>query len=138
MKKLFLTLACVAISLFVMSACSDGKTTVTNADGETEEVKTEELKSLDYQKITDLLNSSKKELTGDDVDFLLDQMEIVVEKTEGMSKKEYETYLNGLTEDEQGALLVLAFGLAGAEQSGTLTDSQKKRLDELEARTPNK
>lgn len=138
MKKLFLTLACVAISLFVMSACSDGKTTVTNADGETEEVKTEELKSLDYQKITDLLNSSKKELTGDDVDFLLDQMEIVVEKTEGMSKKEYEAYLNSLTQDEQGALLVLAFGLAGAEQSGTLTDSQKKRLDELEARTPNK
>lgn len=138
MKKFVQCLAVAATMIVVMCSCSDGKTTVTNANGETQEVQAEALKSLDYQGIVNLMNENKTQLTEDDVDFLLDQMEIVVEKTEGMTKDDYKAYLNNLTEDEQGALLVLGLGLAGAEQQGTFTDSQKKRFEELEARSPAK
>ncbi len=138
MKKLMKSLVFLAVSVIAFSACSDGKTTVTNAEGEVTEVESKELKSLDFQGIQDLLDSKKKELTEDDIDFLLDQMEIVVEKTEGMTKKEYEAYFSALSGDEQGALMVLGFGLAGAEQGGKMTDAQKKRLEELNARTPGK
>ena len=136
MKKILQCLAFAVSTFITFSSCSDGKTTVTNADGEVTEVKADKLKSLDFQGIQDLLDSKKKELTEADVDFLLDQMEIIVDKTEGMSKKEYEEYFTNLSGDEQGALMVLGFGLAGAEKSGKLTDSQKKRFEELEARSP--
>ena len=131
-------LAVAATMIVVMCSCSDGKTTVTNAEGEVQEVKTEALKGLDYQGIQNLLDDSKKELTEDDVDFLLDQMEVFVEKTEGMTKDEYKQYFNSLTSDEQGAVFVLGLGLAGAENGGKFTESQKKRFEELEARSPSK
>jgi hypothetical protein len=43
-----------------------------------------------------------------------------------------------LTSDEQGAVFILGLGLAGAEKSGKFTESQKKRFEELEARSPSK
>ena len=138
MKKFVQCLAVAATMIVVMCSCSDGKTTVTNAEGEVQEVKTEALKGLDYQGIQNLLDDSKKELTEDDVDFLLDQMEVFVEKTEGMTKDEYKQYFNSLTSDEQGAVFVLGLGLAGAENGGKFTESQKKRFEELEARSPSK
>lgn len=138
MKKFVQCLAVAATMIVVMCSCSDGKTTVTNAEGEVKEVKTEALKGLDYQGIQNLLDDSKKELTEDDVDFLLDQMEVFVEKTEGMTKDEYKQYFNSLTSDEQGAVFVLGLGLAGAEKGGKFTESQKKRFEELEARSPSK
>lgn len=138
MKKLMHSLVFLVVSFVAFGACSDGKTTVTNADGEVQEVKTEALKGLDYQGIQNLLDDSKKELTEDDVDFLLDQMEVFVEKTEGMTKDEYKQYFNSLTSDEQGAVFVLGLGLAGAEKGGKFTESQKKRFEELEARSPSK
>ena len=138
MKKFVQCLAVAATMIVVMCSCSDGKTTVTNAEGEVQEVKTEALKGLDYQGIQNLLDDSKKELTEDDVDFLLDQMEVFVEKTEGMTKDEYKQYFNSLTSDEQGAVFVLGLGLAGAEKGGKFTESQKKRFEELEARSPGK
>ena len=138
MKKFVQCLAVAATMIVVMCSCSDGKTTVTNAEGEVQEVKTEALKGLDYQGIQSLLDDSKKELTEDDVDFLLDQMEVFVEKTEGMTKDEYKQYFNSLTSDEQGAVFVLGLGLAGAENGGKFTESQKKRFEELEARSPSK
>ena len=138
MKKFVQCLAVAATMIVVMCSCSDGKTTVTNAEGEVKEVKTEALKGLDYQGIQNLLDDSKKELTEDDVDFLLDQMEVFVEKTEGMTKDEYKQYFNSLTSDEQGAVFVLGLGLAGAEKGGKFTESQKKRFEELEARSPGK
>ena len=138
MKKFVQCLAVAATMIVVRCSCSDGKTTVTNAEGEVKEVKTEALKGLDYQGIQNLLDDSKKELTEDDVDFLLDQMEVFVEKTEGMTKDEYKQYFNSLTSDEQGAVFVLGLGLAGAEKGGKFTESQKKRFEELEARSPSK
>ena len=138
MKKFVQCLAVAATMIVVMCSCSDGKTTVTNAEGEVKEVKTDALKGLDYQGIQNLLDDSKKELTEDDVDFLLDQMEVFVEKTEGMTKDEYKQYFNSLTSDEQGAVFVLGLGLAGAEKGGKFTESQKKRFEELEARSPSK
>lgn len=138
MKKLFLNLAVVAVSMFVVSSCSNGKTTDTNADGDAVEVETVEATELDYQGVKDLMNSGKEKLTEDDVDFLLDQMEVIIKKTEGMTKEEYNAYLSALTGEEQEVVMMIAFGLAGAEQQNLFTEDQKKRFEDLNARTPNK
>lgn len=138
MKKLFFNLAFVAASIFVVSSCSNSKTTDTNADGDAVEVETVEVTELDYQGVKDLMNSGKEKLTEDDVDFLLDQMEVIIKKTEGMTKEEYNAYLSALTGEEQEVVMMIAFGLAGAEQQNILTEDQKKRFEDLNARTPNK
>lgn len=138
MKKLFFNLAFVAASIFVVSSCSNSKTTDTNADGDAVEVETVEVTELDYQGVKDLMNSGKEKLTEDDVDFLLDQMEVIIKKTEGMTKEEYNAYLSALTGEEQEVVMMIAFGLAGAEQQNLLTEDQKKRFEDLNARTPNK
>lgn len=138
MKKLFFNLAFVAVSIFVVSSCSNSKTTDTNADGDAVEVETVEVTELDYQGVKDLMNSGKEKLTEDDVDFLLDQMEVIIKKTEGMTKEEYNAYLSALTGEEQEVVMMIAFGLAGAEQQNLLTEDQKKRFEDLNARTPNK
>ncbi len=138
MKKLFFNLAFVAVSIFVVSSCSNSKTTDTNADGDAVEVETVEVTELDYQGVKDLMNSGKEKLTEDDVDFLLDQMEVIIKKTEGMTKEEYNAYLSALTGEEQEVVMMIAFGLAGAEQQNILTEDQKKRFEDLNARTPNK
>lgn len=138
MKKLFFNLAVVAVSMFVVSSCSNGKTTEPNAEGEAAEVEAVEVTELDYQGVTDLMNSGKETLTEDDVDFLLDQMEVIIKKTEGMTKEEYNAYLSALTGEEQEVVMMIAFGLAGAEQQNILTEDQKTRFEDLNARTPNK
>lgn len=138
MKKLFFNLAFVAASIFVVSSCSNSKTTDTNADGDAVEVETVEVTELDYQGVKDLMNSGKEKLTEDDVDFLLDQMEVIIKKTEGMTKEEYNAYLSALTGEEQEVVMMIAFGLAGAEQQNILTEDQKARFEDLNARTPNK
>lgn len=138
MKKLFFNLAFVAVSIFVVSSCSNSKTTDTNADGDAVEVETVEVTELDYHGVKDLMNSGKEKLTEDDVDFLLDQMEVIIKKTEGMTKEEYNAYLSALTGEEQEVVMMIAFGLAGAEQQNILTEDQKKRFEDLNARTPNK
>lgn len=137
MKKLFLNLAVVAVSMFVVISCSNGKTTETEANGESEEVEAVEVE-LDHQGVKDLMNSGKEKLTEDDVDFLLDQMEVIIKKTEGMTKEEYNAYLSALTGEEQDVVMMIAFGLAGAEQQNLFTEDQKIRFEDLNTRTPNK
>ena len=75
-------------------------------------------------------------MTESDYDFLLDQYEIMAEQAEGMSSEEYRTYLNQLSENEQGAVILLGLAIMAADNSGKFTESQAARFKEIENKAP--
>lgn len=132
MKKI-LYVTFMAIAVATMTACggSNEKKSVT-VDGQ-EVVVSEEVADLDLQGISDLVKKSSKDVTADDYDFVIDQLEILNKKTAKMSKEEFKTWQDSLSSDDQGVVMTLGIMAAGMQERANLSDSQRERLDKVMA-----
>lgn len=138
MKRSVLILATAAFLTIGLAACSGNKSENSNEAVPTEEVVEEVVvaeapAALDIDGLKALTKKKSKELTSADYDFLLDQCDIIAAKVSGMSKEEAS---KNLSEDEMGALIVIAMGLDSAKKKGLLTDAQLKRYEEMQAKGP--
>lgn len=77
------------------------------------------------------------QLSEKDYDFLLDQMEILMNKANELPDGQAKNFIKTLDKDQQEAAFVLGFILASSNKS-TWTDKQKKKFQELEKRDPTK
>lgn len=142
MKKLLTLAAAAALVIPPITSCSGSKSADSDSTSaektETSVASEEESAGLDFdqQGLKALMDKNKEELTEDDIDFLLDQAEILVNKTEGMTKEEFKEYKKSLSSDDMGTIMVIGMGCESARKSGIMTDSQKERLEKLEAQTP--
>lgn len=84
--------------------------------------------SYDLDGIKKLTGKSK--LTEDEQDFVLDQYEIYARATKGLDKAAKKEYLKNLGAEGKIVMLVVI----GAENSKSLTDAQKARLESIQER----
>lgn len=128
MKKTLRLMAVAAILLPALAGCSDKKsgndnvdaTEQTSAQTEAEEA---EVANFDIEGLNAL--TKKNELESDDIDFVLDQAEILARSAKGMSRSEYNAYLNTLEKQERDAVFIIALGLEGIKNSKELSGKQK-------------
>lgn len=143
MKKqnlLSLSMAIVMVSAFAACSGNNGKTssgeatdsieTVENTDGSTSK------QDFDVKGISKLAKTDPEDLSSKEIDFLLDQLETLVNKSEGMNSEEYRKFFDSLPNDVQEAMFTVAMQISGAEKKGKLSDEQMKRNKELEAKAP--
>lgn len=120
----------------MLTACSNNKAQKDTSDKpettETTKVDKDGL-GIDVERLQKLFKQD--DVSEDDCDFLLDQIELYADQVEGMSKKEQEQYLKSLPKKEQEALIMVALGLSEAKKGGKLTDSQVEKFNELESKT---
>lgn len=134
-------MAVVAILIPLMTGCSDKKSGSDNA-ADTEQAasadETVEVTEANFD--VEGLNAltDKKELDSDDIDFIIDQTEILVSKTKGMDRKEYNAFIKKLDKKESDALFILAIGLEAAGKSDKMSGRQKARLEKLVEQLPMK
>lgn len=138
MKKSIIMMAVAAIVAVAFAACSGNKSENAQEEAASAEAVVPEAENVDFDfdGLTELMK--KKDITSDDYDFLLDQAELLADKTEGMTLEEYRAYFDNMTGDEQGALIVIGMGLDSAKKSGKLNGKQLRRFEEIEARSPKK
>lgn len=132
MKKI-LYVAFIAIAAATITACggSNEKKSVT-VDGQ-EVVVSEEVADLDLQGISDLVKKNSKDVTADDYDFVIDQLEILNKKTARMGKEEFKIWQDSLSSDDKGVVMTLGIMAAGMQERAELSDSQRERLDKVMA-----
>ncbi len=141
MKTFLKMMAAVAILIPLMTGCSDkkssndGSTSTEQTSSAVETVEVTEA-NLDVEGLNAL--TDKKELDSDDIDFILDQTEILARKAKGMDRKQYNEFIKTMDKKEKEALFVLAMGLEGAKKSDKLSGKQKARMEELESQLPLK
>lgn len=134
-------MAAVAILIPLMTGCSDkkssndGSTSTEQTSSAVETVEVTEA-NLDVEGLNAL--TDKKELDSDDIDFIIDQAEILVRKVKGMDRKEYNAFIKKLDKRESEALFILAFGLEAAGKSDKMSGRQKARLEKLIEQLPVK
>ncbi|MDD6227720.1 MAG: hypothetical protein PUA94_01595 [Bacteroidales bacterium] len=130
MKKI-LYVAFMAIAAATMTACggSNEKKSV-NVDGQ-EVVVSEEVADLDLQGISDLVKKDSKDVTADDYDFVIDQLEILNKKTAKMNNEEFQIWRDSLSSDDKGVVMTLGLMAEGMQKRAELSDSQRERLDKV-------
>ncbi len=132
-KSIYCSLAIILI--LGITACSNNKAQSDTSEQTetTEKAKVDKDKlGLDVERVQKLVKQD--DISEDDCDFLLDQMELFVDQVEGKSKEEREQYLKTLPQDEQEALIVASLGLSAAKKGGKMTDSQQERFNEMESK----
>lgn len=131
MKKILYVAMMAIASVVMLTACggSNEKKTV-NVDGE-EVVVSQEVADLDLQGISDLVKKNSSEVTSDDYDFIIDQLEILNKKTGKMSKEEFKVWQDSLSNDDKGVVITLGMMAAGMQKRAELTDSQRERLNKV-------
>ncbi|WP_301186818.1 hypothetical protein [Paramuribaculum intestinale] len=134
MKTIFKMVALIAILLPILTGCS-GKSESNSADNASPGKSETVAKSLEMERIKSYTESDGSDLTSADYDFLLGQLEILVDKTKDMTPEQRKDWAANLTQDEQGALIVIGFALAGAEKQGKLSEKQTRFFKELEQRS---
>lgn len=133
-KTLFLS---AFISALVFTACSEnkGKPAMEGTSGAVENtVANTARQTFDTEGINKLAKKDAIDLSPKEIDFLLDQLEILVKRSEGMTSEEYRKFFKTLSGDEQEAMMTVAMQIAGAEKKGKLSEKQMKRNRELEER----
>lgn len=134
--KSFKLLALVAILMPMLFSCSGGKSESENASSEEVEVVSTPAE-LDVERIMSYKSKDGSALTEKDYDFLLDQMEILVNKATELPADQAKNFIKTLDKDQQDAAFVVGVILASSDQS-TWTDKQKKHFQELAERDPSK
>lgn len=134
MKKTLIYVALAVVCMVSGISCSSNKAEKPEEKTEVEQV--DEVKSTDFdmKRLKELVNRKSSEISSDDYDFLIDQLEILVEKTERMSPQEYEAYAKNLSSDDMGAIMVIGMGLEGAKKRGKLSAAQLSRYNSLRER----
>lgn len=117
-----------------LSACS-GSGGSKPTDGKAGEAATAEVQKFDIERINTYATKKVYELTCADYDFMLDQMEIIVDRTKEMTREEYEQWLAGLDDDMQASMFVIAMVVSAGEKHGALSDEQLRRSRELEQKS---
>ncbi len=132
-KSIYCSLAIILI--LGITSCSNNKaqsdTSEKTQTSETTKVDKGRL-GVDVERVQKLVKQD--DISEDDCDFLLDQMELFVDQVEGKSKDEREQYLKSLPQDEQEAMFVIGLGLSAAKKGGKMTDSQLERYNEMESK----
>lgn len=130
-------LALVAVLVPMLFAC--GKSDKQSNDGEKASSDKVEVASthaeLDVERIMTFQSKKGSELTEKDYDFLLDQLEIVVNKANELPAEQAKSFITTLDGEQQNAVMIVAMILADQSK---FTDKQKQRFQELEARDPSK
>lgn len=134
MKKVFLLATVAIFCMAPVVSCSGDKAEKGDGAAEVEQVVETRSTELDMERLKDLVNKESSEITSADFDFLIEQGEIFADKTEKMSKDEYNQYIKTLSTDEVGAVMVIAMGLEAAKNQGKLSDEQLKRYNSLKER----
>lgn len=132
--KSFKLLALVAILMPMLFACSGSKSESENASSDEVEVVSTPAE-LDVERIMSYQTKNGSELTENDYDFMLDQLEIVVNKANELPAEQAKSFITTLDSKQQNAVLIVAMILTDQSK---LTDKQKQRFQELEARDPSK
>ena len=137
MNKLVIIVLAITTTVTLFACSGNNKTSSTDSTSPTEEVQAKET-SINIEKINSISKEAGKNcnLSSSQIDFLYDQLEILIDKSEGMNSKEYRKFYTSLPPDEQEAYFTVGILLAEAEKKGLLSDSQKKRSAELEKRAP--
>lgn len=133
MRKIIFYVLMAFVALTAMVACggSNEKRSV-SIDGE-EVVVSQEVADLDLQGISDLIKKNSADITSDDYDFVIEQLEILNKKTSNMDKEEFKIWKDSLSKDDQGVVMTLAIMAAGMQKRGELSDEQKARLEKVMA-----
>lgn len=133
MKKTLTTMAVCAALTFCLSACSGkkDKNTIEKAVTEVAQKVAAEIK-FDTEGIKALVNKGKEDMLEKDYDFVLDQLEIYVNKIEKMSPEEIKQYLAESPDSEY--IMVLGLASVGAYKQDLFTPAQKTRYEALMAR----
>ena len=120
----------MAVVTIALTSCAGNKTGETNISSENEatEQVADNASELDIEGIQVIYNKSGKDVTSADLDFLLEQAEIFANKTKDMTPDEIQ---KNLSEDETGAVIVIAMALSAAEKNGMLSEKQLKKYKEL-------
>lgn len=71
------------------------------------------------------------ELTEKEYDYMLDQLQIVVRETRGMTRKQIDKYLNSLNTEEGMAMLIVAVGAETASSAKKFTPAQQERYKDI-------
>ena len=71
------------------------------------------------------------ELTEKEYDYMLDQLQIVVRETRGMTRKQIDKYLNSLNEEEGMAMLIVAVGAESAASAKKFSPAQLERYKDI-------
>lgn len=125
-------LTLVAIVMPMLLSCSGDKSNKVSSD-EVEAVTAPA--ELDVERIMTYKSVSSSQLTEKDYDFLLDQLEIIVNKANELPAGQAKSFITTLDSKQQDAVLIVAMILTDQSK---LTDKQKQRFQELEARDPSK
>lgn len=133
-------LALVAVLMPMLFSC--GKSDKSTTDGENASSDEVEVVAAPAELDVERIMAYKKidnpsQLTEKDYDFLLDQMEILVNKANELPADQAKNFIKTLDKNQQDAAFIVGIILASADQS-TWTDKQKKHFKELEARDPSK
>lgn len=139
-KQIFFSLAIAMALVFTACSSNKGKTSTGEASDSIEAVENADestsKQDFDVTGINKLAKTNPEDLSSKEIDFLLDQLETLVNKSEGMNSQEYRKFFDSLPSDVQEAMFTVAMQISGAEKKGKLSDKQMKLNKELEARAP--
>lgn len=127
-------MALVVIIAGVFGACSSPKTETTSTDEVTE---TSAPAELNIERIATYESFDESKMTKEDYDFLLDQMEIIIDKANQLPADQAKNYVKYLSPEDQKAAGILAIAI-GLTSDSKWTEEQKARLNELKAHDPSK
>lgn len=135
MKKTFSMMTAIIFAVAMLSCAGSGDSKPTDgSQQEISEVVEPAPAVLDVDRLAALKDKDAKDMTADDYDFLIDQMEIIFKPTDGMTSKERKAYVRGLDKDTQGYMILIGMSVAQANKRGALTEKQIQRFKELEQR----
>ncbi len=135
MKQIKL-MALVAIIAGILAACSSPKTDSTATDESTAPAVSAPT-GLNYERIATYESFDESKMTEEDYDFLLDQMEIIINKANELPADQAKNYVKYLDTEDQKAAGIIAIAI-GFTSDSKWTDAQKARLRELESHDPSK
>lgn len=90
---------------------------------------------LDVKGIRELVQKNSDDITSADIDFFLDQVEILANKTKNISKEDEKAYFESLDKEEQECVMVIGMMVSAASSSKAdnkkWSDAQLERLKVL-------
>lgn len=137
LKSIKLLAICAILVPVFFSCGKSDKQSSNDENGSTEVVEASKSADLNVERIMTYKSiNDDSELTSKDYDFLLDQLEIIVDKANELPADEAKNFIRTLDKDQQDAAMVVAIILASSDQS-KWNDKQKKRFQELQERDPS-
>lgn len=134
MKSVKFLLTCLTLVLCTMTSHAENQSAETSAG---EDHAASLATNIDIGGIMAFKSKDGTKLTEKDYDFLLDQLEIIVNKVSALPADQVRNYIKKLGKDEGNAVMIVALILGTTDRS-KFTDKQRKRFEDLEKRDPTK